>query len=55
LAIHLKKLDIAFEIASESENEQKWRQLADLSLSDWKVNSHFDFYFYFNFILSLLI
>ena len=37
LAVHLKKLDLAVEIAKESDSEAKWKQLADLSLVEWKV------------------
>jgi hypothetical protein len=37
LAMSLKNLDIAFNIASEQETESKWKQIADLALGDWKV------------------
>lgn len=33
LAIQLSELKIAYEIASESESEQKWKQLAELAIS----------------------
>lgn len=34
LAVQLKRLDLAFEIASQVDSEAKWRQLADLSMTD---------------------
>ena len=37
LAVQLKRLDLAVEIAKESDSEAKWKQLADLSLVEWKV------------------
>jgi len=38
LAVQLKKLEIAFEIAVESDAEGKWKQLADLTLAEWKLD-----------------
>lgn len=37
LAIQLKRLDVAYEIARDSENESKWKQVADFALAEWKV------------------
>lgn len=41
LAVHLKKLEVAFEIATESDSEAKWKQLGDMSMADWKVDDPF--------------
>ena len=38
LAISLKKLNIAYEIAAQVEQPQKWRQLSDLAFRDWKLD-----------------
>jgi len=38
LAISLKKLDAAYEIATQLDHPQKWRQLSDLALADWKLD-----------------
>lgn len=35
LAVALKKLDVAYAIAKESESEAKWKLLGDLALSCW--------------------
>lgn len=35
LAVTLKKLDVAYAIAKESESDQKWKQLGDLALACW--------------------
>lgn len=37
LAIQLGKLEAAHEILQKSESEQKWKQLADLAMSNAKV------------------
>jgi len=41
LAVQLKKLEVASEIAKEADSETKWRQLGDLSLGEWKVRTPF--------------
>lgn len=35
LAVTLKKLDVAYAIAKESESDQKWKQLGELALACW--------------------
>lgn len=37
LAIQLKQLDIAKKIAEADDSEHKWKTLADLAFSEWKV------------------
>lgn len=37
LAIQLKRLDIAFQLALSSHSEYKWKQLADLAFSEWDL------------------
>ena len=41
LALQLKKLDIAFQIACEQDGsaEHKWRHLSEIALNEWKVKS----------------
>lgn len=38
LAIQLERLDIAIEIARQSDSEPKWKTLGDCAMSKWKVN-----------------
>ncbi|KAG0087970.1 hypothetical protein BGZ93_010642 [Podila epicladia] len=38
LAIQLERLDIAVEIARQSDSEPKWKTLGDCAMSKWKVN-----------------
>lgn len=38
LAIQLKRLDLAREIASKSDSEEKWRQLAELAMASLEFN-----------------
>ena len=37
LATQLKRLDIALKLATDSESEYKWRQLADLAFNEWDL------------------
>lgn len=38
LAIQLKRLELAYELAMQSESVQKWRDLGDLALAEWKIS-----------------
>ncbi|KAF9426090.1 hypothetical protein BGZ94_006955 [Podila epigama] len=38
LAIQLERLDIAVEIARQSDSEPKWKTLGDCAMNKWKVN-----------------
>jgi len=38
LALQLSNLKVAYEIATETEHEQKWKQLAELALSQCKFD-----------------
>ncbi len=44
LAVQLKKLDVAYNIACDTDNEARWNQIADLALANWKV--YFNVYDY---------
>jgi coatomer subunit beta' len=37
LAIQLKQLNLAFQLAMDSDSEYKWKQLADLAFSEWDL------------------
>lgn len=37
LAIQLRKLDIARQLAQESESENKWAQLGEIAMAEWKM------------------
>eukprot|EP00158_Paraphelidium_tribonemae_P008863 Partr_v1_DN28710_c0_g1_i2_m62035 putative coatomer protein complex, subunit beta 2 (beta prime) len=38
IALQLKNLDIAYGIAEELKSEQKWKQLGDFALGEWKIS-----------------
>ena len=38
LAVNLKRLDVAHQIAEQMDQPQKWRQLSDMALRDWNLN-----------------
>lgn len=40
LALQLGRLEVAHTIAKTAESDQKWKQLADLALSTFKVTTH---------------
>lgn len=37
LAVQLKRLELAFELVSQNESLNKWRDLGDLALAEWKI------------------
>ena len=37
LALQLSKLEVAYSIAQQSDSDQKWKQLGDYALADWRV------------------
>lgn len=37
LALHLRKLDVAYDLAVQLELVYKWRELGDLALAEWKI------------------
>lgn len=38
LAIQLKRLDLAYDLAAQNESAHKWRELGDLALAEWKIS-----------------
>lgn len=37
LAVQLKRLDLAYELAAQTDSNHKWRELGDLALNEWKI------------------
>lgn len=37
LAVQLKRLDLAYDLASQTDSTHKWRELGDLALKAWKI------------------
>lgn len=55
LAVALKKLDVAYAIAKESDSEPKWKQLGDLALACWNFAVRFFFFCFLSFPSSSFV